>query len=360
MQTSNILLNVQRMSESLPRYVEIKDPTVVQKTNGNYMMFASIGNSIEQHWKVGRFISEKADGVWQELPAVEFEDIAGPQLCAPAVSYEEKNGQELWTMYIQTACFEENGVIAVATSTDGHHFIGQTQPAITRESITKKPSEVIGVYDVGLSEVKKNDQELLCMLYSGYRRVGCGDIYMSYKNKQDEKWSEGECIIAQEEVPFHNSPASEAFEWGLEGAKLIQLADDCFVIIGVCFLPRPNEFLGHRQRVFMAASQNMNGPFIPIGLPFVPSHHERTGENGHPDTFMNGDKLCVVYQERAGDKQPWYLRLAQFETQELEKFIRSILSLNEEKKIRTPKSETIAHEELEKYYFNYQQSSASV
>lgn len=351
MQLHNTLLSIKRLEKHQAHHYEIKDPSVVQMADGRYMMFASVGNSVTQTWLVGRFIADHPAGEWQELEPVEFTNLAGPQLCAPAVTYQIIDGLPQWEMYIQTACFEEDGRIVYATSTDGQTFIGHPQPLVTREDVAPTNHPVVGVYDVGVSEIKLEDQELICMLYSGYRKVGCGDIYASYKKKHDTtaSWSKGQRLIAQEEVPFHNRPDYEHFEWGLEGAKLIQVADDCFLIIGVCFMPKPDGFLGTRQRVFMAAATSLNGPFQPIGLPFLPvSVNNQTGENGHPDTLIEGETLWVIYQERTGDGRPWHLRTAAFNLPALELFMRNRLVQAE-----TPLTAAQAPLAPEAYHFNY-------
>lgn len=310
----NDLLPVSRLPEHLRDFLEIKDPSIVSLTPEKYIMYASIGDSRTQNWIVGRFISSHPAGPWQEISPVKFIGISGPQLCAPAVIYEEKDSIKRFTMYIQTACFEENGVIAEASSEDGETFSGVSASVVSRETIDeedKKSTNVIGVYDAGISEVTIDGEERLVMLFSGYRRVGCGDIYMSWKGKNapGSDWTIGKRILAQEEVPFHNKPDYEAFEWGLEGAKIIQVSPKCFLMICVCFLPLPNQYLGSRQRVFFAASTSIHGPFIPIGTPFQPQKYEtNAGEHGHPDTIIIGNDLWIIYQERKGSNQPWHLR----------------------------------------------------
>lgn len=325
----NQRLEVNRLSAHADRYPELKDPSIVSLPDGKYMMFASVGTSITQEWIVGRFISRHPSGPWQEIEPVIFENLSGPQLCAPAVTYEEVNGQPLWKMYIQTACFEANGIIALATSTDGRVFVGQSHPLATRETIVAEhKSSVIGVYDVGVSEVKNGEEDLVCMLFSGYRRVGCGDLYVSYRRKSEpeESWTAAQRLLAQEEVPFHNHPEYEHFEWGLEGAKLVQLADECFLLIGVCFQPKPLGHEGTRQRVFFAAATSINGPFVPLETPFVPyAQAGRNGENGHPDTLVEGDSLWIIYQERDGNGMPWYLRSAKFNLHEMRSYFERAL-----------------------------------
>jgi hypothetical protein len=326
----NELMNITRLPEHQEKYPELKDPCVIATPDGKFTLFASIGNSITQQWIVGRFSAQSIEGPWTEVAPVIFKNISGPQLCAPAVTYEEVEGQPLWKMYIQTACFEEDGVIALAKSTDGLTFVGEIQPLAARHSVEPEHQpNVIGVYDVGVSEVKNNEDDLVCMLFSGYRRVGCGDLYMSYKKKTagEYEWSTAQRLLAQEDVPFHNHPSYEHFEWGLEGAKLIQLATDCYLLIGVCFQPRPVGFEGTRQRVFFAVSSSLNGPFVPVGMPFTPYAQEgKNGENGHPDTLVIGNEFWVIYQERDGDGKPWYFRTAKYNIAQLATYFQDILA----------------------------------
>jgi hypothetical protein len=318
-------LPVVRLKKHVAKHYEIKDPSVVQVADDKFLMYASIGNSLNQEWLVGRFEADNPRGPWTEIEPVNFVNIKGPQLCAPAVTVDRQSGQQTYHMYIQTACFEENGVIMRASSTDGQTFLGDTKPLISKDSVVQGPVPVVGVYDVGVSSIRQGQEELLCMLYSGYRRVGCGDLFMSTKTNQGE-WVGGNCILPQEQVPFHNHPDSEFFEWGLEGAKLVQLADDCFMLIGVCFVPLPHTYAGKRQRVFIAIARSINGPFTPIGTPFEPiSVSGKSGENGHPDTLIIGDTMWIFYQERLGTNEPWHLRLTSYKIPALLETFQSML-----------------------------------
>lgn len=89
-------------------------------------------------------------------------------------------------------------------------------------------------YDVAVSDFTSSGSDCQCMTFSGYRSVGCGDIYMTMrpKNGANAAWSEPKLILAQENVPFHNPPGSKNFEWGLEGAMIMQLDEDVFLLHG--------------------------------------------------------------------------------------------------------------------------------
>lgn len=316
----NSAITLHRLPRYAKIYPELKDPSIVALPNNTYFMFASIGRSDIQRWIVGRFVALHPSGPWIELPPVKFIDIEGPQLCAPAVMYEELQGIPRWTMYIQTCCFGEDGVILEAISEDGQTFFSTGEAVATRRTIDSAYNNVVGVYDAGTSEVKIGDQDYNCLLFSGYRRVGCGDLYMSMKPRSsyENTWTQAVKILAQEDVPFHNHPNSENFEWGLEGAKVIQASNNCFLLIGVCFLKEGK--LGTRQRVFFAASESINGPYIPLGIPFTPQKNPHSGgEHGHPDTLVINNDLWIIYQERFGDGHPWHLRSSRFNLEDLKK-----------------------------------------
>jgi hypothetical protein len=318
--TETRLTEVVRLPEHRDRFPEIKDPSIVRLGDSRFMMFASVGRTRGQSWGVGRFIAGHPAGPWQELAPVRFHDLAGPQLCAPAVTYEEHDGKPSWTMYIQTACFEENGVIALAMSDDGLNFHGRPEPLVTRNSVAESHPSLVGVYDAGVSEIRYQGRKLTCLLFSGCNRVGDADIYMSVRDSSDRdgRWAPARRVLRQDEVPFHNRPCYEHYEWGLEGANLVQLDESLYLMIGVCFLEKSREHAGTRQRVFFAASRNPFGGFLPIGTPLQPQrYNEGEGENGHPDAVVDGEKLCLVYQERAGEGQPWHLRDAAFDLKSL-------------------------------------------
>lgn len=318
----NQATKIARLPEHADQYPELKDPSIVKITDSQYLMYASIGSSITQTWIVGRFEASSPDGEWHEVPPVTFHYLSGAQLCAPAVRYDAELHR--WTMYVQNCCFEEGGFIALASSIDGQNFFGASKPLFTREMLGEHSESIVGLYDAGISEVMLDGEAYLCLLFSGYRRVGCGDIFMTYRKKSasDTDWSLPQRILAQEDVPFHNHPDSPWFEWGLEGAQITQLGDGSFLLIGVCFMPKPAGFLGTRQRVFFAHAASLLGPFTPLTVPFLPQEVDgKRGENGHPDAFIWGNKLWIMYQERLGEGKPWHFRQAYFDVLELNEYL---------------------------------------
>jgi hypothetical protein len=297
----------------------IKDPSIARLPNGSYVMYATTADVSLSKYAVTRFRAAHPKGPWTEVGMVHIHDLDGPEVCAPAIQISDSPAGPLYTLYIQTACFSDGGIIAHATSTDGQHFYASPRPLLTAAHVPNPLHTLVGLYDVAVSDVVKHGEPYQCMTFSGYRFIGCGDIYMTMRpnNVTNASWSEPKLILAQEQVPFHNLPGAKNFEWGLEGAKIMQLDDDVFLLFGVCFLDKAVKERGTRQRVFTAAARTPDGPFLPMDMPFPPVRYPHgEGENGHPDVIDLGNgHLAVLYQERAGDADhyPWHLRYAELD-----------------------------------------------
>ena len=310
------------------RTFDVKDPSVLAKPDGSYEMYASVGYSGagKEIWHLGHFRADCVDGVWHELEPPTLHGLRGAQLCAPAVAYDAA-APAPYTMYIQTACFEPGGVVMRACSEDGTHFHGDATPLITKESVGRAAGRtIVGVYDASHSIIEGGRRE--CITFTALTHVGpkldCGsllvaegDIYAMFRHRRPKaKWSRPRLQLKQSDLPFHNRPNGHGYyEWCIEGAKLIDLEDGHFLVIGVCFLDKPEEAHGQRQRVFVAAGKSAAGPFAPIGTPITPQ--SPLGENGHPDTISEMDKVHVFYQERAGNGLPWHLRRQEYSMDEL-------------------------------------------
>lgn len=307
------LVEIFRRNAADTRPFEIKDPSIVPLPDKTYMMYATIfGPGIPKKDIIGRFHAAQPEGPWRQMESATVHGITGPEICAPQVLLGEENGAPLWTMYVQTSCFKPDGVIAVATSHNGIDFYAHPAPVLTRDDV--QPQSVISLYDVSVSDISLAGTDYECMVFSGYRHIGCGDLYMSLRRKDcpGGPWDKPQLILAQEDMPFHNRPGSANFEWGLEGAKIVQLAEDSFLLAGVCFLDKNPDEHGTRQRVFFAAAKHPSGPFDLHTLPIEPTPYDiGTGENGHPDIILQDDRLIMLYQERAGDRKPWHLRYAE-------------------------------------------------
>lgn len=256
--TEELILD--RLDKHLDHYYEIKNPNIIQ-IDDHFIMFASIGNSITHKWIIGRFEAKSPNGPWYELEPVEFINLDSPQLCSPIVTVIKSNGQNIWHMYLQTDEYENGNKIVEAYSTDGNIFVRSPQ---------------------------------------------------SIKINQDFSSMTSEELISLQPNPT-NQP-----EWEMAGAKIIQLTDDLSIILGVCQVPLPDTNIGKRQRIYMASSKSLQGPFTCMVTPFEPiSLYGKRGENSCPDPFIVGDTLWIVYQERYGTDDPWYLRIGSFNITQL-------------------------------------------
>jgi len=328
-------------------YPEQKDPSIIEKHPDDatapyrFIKYTSSGRSDTQAWKVARFGANDLEGQWQELQSPTLKGLSGPQLCAPALAYEFENGKPHYIMYIQTACFEPNGVIMEAHSEDGKHFVGKQAPLITRDSITKPKCPLLGVYDPSYSQVKVNGRMHDCLTFTGITKMELawphkteGDIYMSLRERAvpNAQWSDPRLVLDMSKIPFHNQPnrTDHEYEWCPEGTQIVGIDEKHFLMIGVCFMQKPSGCDGERQRVFFAASRSVDSPFIPMGMPFEPQAAK--GETGHPDTVFDHQNrvLHVFLQEREGNFKPWTLRQSKIDISFLRSVMDDCLNHNEQ------------------------------
>jgi hypothetical protein len=134
---------------------------------------------------------------------------------------------------------------------------------------------------------------------TGFGKPVHGDIFLvkSMTNSWKGPWKRLGPILSHKDVPHHNPHNDPEYEWGLEGAQLIQLASNKFLLNVVCFMPGGKR--GTRQRVFFALADTIKGPYQTIGpvLDTLPNDFE-SGENGHAAGFIKDKKLHLFYQSR--------------------------------------------------------------
>ncbi|RVC63665.1 hypothetical protein EN759_25660, partial [Mesorhizobium sp. M00.F.Ca.ET.038.03.1.1] len=105
------------------------------------------------------------------------------------------------------------------------------------------------------------------------------------------------------------------YEWGIEGAQLVELPDGRVLLNATCFLP--NGQRGSRQRVFFAIANTIAGPYSSIGPVLDPGG---PGENGHSTVMIEGDRLTLFYQSRvSATNHRWRYGLASFDVSQLSK-----------------------------------------
>jgi len=204
------------------------------------------------------------------------------------------------------------GVIDHLTSSDGVNFY---MADVAMRS--KKDTFHAGIYDPQPAII--NNKKYIT--YSAFNRKSHANIYLleSISNSWNGPWKHRGLIFSHNDILLqHNHHKSKNYEWGLEGSQLIQLPDNRIVLIGVCFLPS-GEF-GTRQRLFLATSNKIEGPYYLLCQASVNSTDENITENGHGGMVLINGVLNILFQGRSNlTKQPWRYYFAKVDIKEIGK-----------------------------------------
>jgi hypothetical protein len=271
------------------KYRDTKDPCVIYEGTKLHI-FGSGGSSASENWEILHATADNIEGPWFEQSPSILHNVQGPQVAAPGVVYDEV--EKKFHMFTQTACFERNGTIEHLISDDGgnnfyyHATIMQSIPGTFEDGIyDPHPAIINGKYYI---------------VYSGFPQVGRPDIFLaeSTTNSWYGPWERKGVILRHEDVPHHNQRDQQDYEWGLEGAQLVELPNGLILLIAVCFLPEGAR--GTRQRVFVAVAKDIAGPYKSLGLVFQPSTRGwDSGENGHASVLLLENELRIFYQARS-------------------------------------------------------------
>lgn len=136
------------------------------------------------------------------------------------------------------------------------------------------------------------------LVYSGmpsFKRVPQPDIYLARSLSESwfGPWERLGKILDHSELPHHNARDHPDYEWGIEGAQLVELPDRRVLLNATCFLPEGER--GSRQRVFFAVADEVAGPYRTVGPILDPGE---PGENGHSTVIVREQELSLVYQSR--------------------------------------------------------------
>ncbi len=280
-------------------------------------MFGSGGKSKEEIWHILHATAPAPEGPWIEQEASLLEVVRGPHVAAPGVIYD--HDERLFHMFIQREFMQLGGTIEHLTSADGRHFLFKDT------SLTSLPdTEEGGIYDPHPSLIGGKKY----FIYSGMERVTRPDLFLaeSESGTWNGPWKRLGKILAHEDLFHHNQHTHEDYEWGLEGAQLVELPSGNILLVAVCFLPQGRR--GERQRVFFAAAHDVRGPYYTMGPVIEPlGDHDKeedweSGENGHAAGMVVDEHFYLFYQSRAfSPRNRWCYGLAVFNLDELEKFI---------------------------------------
>ncbi|GAC1413365.1 MAG: hypothetical protein NVSMB66_5130 [Candidatus Doudnabacteria bacterium] len=288
------------------KYADTKDPCPIFDGK-TWHIYGSGGSSTVEVWEILHLTAESAEGPWREERASRLIGMSGDHMAAPGLIFDEK--EHLFHMFIQSDFLALGCTIEHFISTDGEDFF-YTGRALSPVENTPEA----GVYDPHPAIIHGEKY----ISYSGMNEVGKPDLYLakSVSNKWHGPWQREGRLLAHEEVPFHNQHGCDDYEWGLEGSQLIELPNGWVILFAVCFLSQGKR--GTRQRVFMAISENPQGPFSVLP-PIIHLEEQEwgSGENGHAAGVVVDKQLYLFFQARTAfediQKDVWKYGYAKFD-----------------------------------------------
>lgn len=286
------------------RVRDVKDPCPV--FDGHlWHIFGSGGSTTSETWLIYHATAPGIEGPWTEQPTIDL-GLNGSGVAAPGVLFADG----LFRMFIQTEFMKAGGRIEYLTSPDGFDW---THVNTALESMPGTSEH--GVYDPHPAAIGG-----ACYLaYSGMPEgwPPKPDVYLakSLSGSWEGPWVRLGSILDHEDVAHHhNRRDSEDYEWGIEGAQLVELPDGKVLLNATSFLP--NGARGTRQRVFFAVADHVQGPYSSLGPVLEPAGF---GENGHATAVLDGDKIVLCYQARLESTgHRWRYGLAKFPARRFE------------------------------------------
>ena len=269
-------------------YLEVKDPCVV-RVEACWHLYGT-GVTGPHRFEVLHASSDSPGGPWAlhspiRMPAA----LQGSCLGAPGV-IAQGHGVH---MFLQTDYNVFGGRVEHLMSRDGGATFAHSDTALRSE----RHGAEAGIYDAHPAEIGGRRY----LSYSAFSVVGEPDIHLarSLSDSWDGPWERLGPILRHEDVPFHNARGAPGYEWGLEGAQLLELPGGNVLLNAVCFLDEGPS--GSRQRVFTAHASMPEGPYTTAG----PIFDAAEGEHGHASALLEGGDIVFFLQRRAGAGQPW-------------------------------------------------------
>jgi len=262
-------------------YVAVKDPCPV-RLGSTWHLF---GTAVHEgyRYEILHATAPTPEGPWRGRAPVAMTQPSGTCVAAPGVIAE---GRSLH-MFLQTDYNLFGGRVLHLVSTDeGDSFTTQDTALVSVPG-----TDQAGIYDPHPAEI--GGQRYLT--YSAFSTVGQPDIFLarSRTGSWSGPWETIGPILRHSHVPDHNQPSEPGYEWGLEGAQLVELPDGRVLLNAVCFLA--SAAMGSRQRVFFATAATPQGPYEILGPAMDPGHG---GEVGHATATIHNGELSLFFQER--------------------------------------------------------------
>jgi hypothetical protein len=288
-----------------PYYRDSKDPCPVYNVEQKlYHLYGSVGDAVADQWDIFHATGPTVDGPWTEKPVISLK-LTGAGVAAPGVIYDPQDG--LTHMMIQTEYSRAGGTIEYLTSKDGDTFKHVRTLMKSSEGTSHH-----GIYDPHPSII--NGWRYMVYSAMGPFENHCPkpDLYLakSVNNTWGGPWIRMGQILNHHDVSWHHNTYNHPeYEWGLEGAQLVELSDGRVLLIAVCFLPFGCS--GSRQRVFFAIADDIESKFESLGPILQPEH---SGENGHAAALVENDELVLFYQSRClASSNTWYYATATYQ-----------------------------------------------
>ncbi|MBA3446678.1 MAG: hypothetical protein H0T56_03545 [Pseudaminobacter sp.] len=265
---------------------DLKDPCPV--FDGEvWHIFGSGGTVTTETWGIFHATSPSLYGPWTEHEIIALGGVSGSGVAAPGVTWD--NG--VFHMFIQTEFKLAGGRCEHAVSNDGFNWV-VLKPAILSLPGTGED----GIYDPHPAMIGG----VRYIVYSGmpaFTHVPQPDVYLARSETESwfGPWKRVGKILDHNDLPHHNPRGHPDYEWGIEGAQLVEMPDGRVLLNATCFLPSGAR--GSRQRVFFAVADTVEGPYQTLG-PVLDL--TEPGENGHSTVMINDGELTLFYQSRVG------------------------------------------------------------
>jgi hypothetical protein len=278
------------------RYLAVKDPCPVHDSHQWHLFGTAITSPHE--FELLHAVADRIDGPWRVLDPVDVGPLEGGCVGAPGVIAESG----VLHMFLQTDYNALGGRIEHLVSSDGGQSFAHAGTALRSLPGTAEA----GIYDAHPAMLWGRR----FVVYSAFSVVGEPDIHLAVSESDgwDGPWHRLGPILRHEQVSCHNQLGAGDYEWGLEGAQLVELPDGRILLNAVCFLP--GEPTGCRQRVFFSIGDSPVGPFDVLGPVLTPPGGYGAGENGHATAVIHDDKVQVFLQQRPLTGDDWHYALA--------------------------------------------------
>lgn len=278
-------------------YVELKDPCPVYDGHRWHLFGTAVTGP--HRFELMHATGPDLAGPWTLADPVDVSDVTGTCVAAPGAVLHDGRIH----LFVQTDYNHFDGQIEhlVATSTDNSAF----ERADTALRSIAGSSEA-GLYDAHPAAVGSRRY----LVYAAFDTIGQPDLHLAECTGDgwDGPWERLGRIVDHEQVACHNQRGCPDYEWGLEGAQLVELPDGRVLLNAVCFTPGGPR--GARQRVFFAIANDVRGPYDVLGPVLAPLGGQTSGENGHATAVVVGGHLALFFQERDRRDGLWRYGLA--------------------------------------------------